>query len=91
MKWYNSKIGKTQINCFFIFGTLNYIVIHNIYPSSEYEISYLIGNYILGPFCWIFLPSFIIPFFTSSDKIKLISVYIMFGLGILSLLGQITN
>ena len=89
MKWYNSKLGKTQIICFFIFSTLNYIVQNNFgihYSGSEYDKNYSFGFYILGPFCWIFLPTFIISLFTSSDKVKLISVYIMFGLGMFSLL-----
>ena len=88
MKWYNSKLGKTQIICFLIYGNLNYILQNNfgIYSSSEMTINHFFGFYILGPFCWIFLPSVIVSLFTSSEKVKLISVYIMFGLGMFSLL-----
>ena len=64
-----------------------------VFPFDNFDVitfqsSFLmvVGFYILGPFCWIFLPSVIVSLFTSSEKVKLISVYIMFGLGMFSLL-----
>jgi len=87
MKWYQTKIGKTQIIGFTL-GALLTLIQKFITDAPLQSIDYMLGEIIGGnAFVVFFIPSLIIPIFTKSQKIKLISVYIMIGLLILGFFG----
>jgi hypothetical protein len=88
MKWHQTKIGKIQIGGL-LFGSVLSLVLKNITGEPLQRIDYLIAEVVGGnAFFIFFIPSVIVPLFSKSEKVRLISVYFMIVLLILSFCGN---
>ena len=90
MKWYNTKVGHLQIYGYLVAIVYTYMV--NCYVTLDFSAalnSSIFNSMLFGGLILIFfIPSFIVSFLTKSEKIKIISVYIMIISAIISVVGQ---
>ena len=72
-----------------MFGSILSLILKNITEEPLQRIDYLIVEVVGGnAFFIFFIPSVIIPFFSKSEKARLISVYVMILFLILSFCGN---